>query len=323
MMNRERYFAYRAKLNFDFQYRWFLSHCAQDALLWGLVYFLMQQELTFAWLSAFPIAALLFRNFSFMHEAVHNTAHSNAKVNYALGLFSGAVCFLPYQLWKTIHVEHHNWAGNYQQDSALELVKRYPSHSPLTKSIFELMWKTRFPWMALFQYVVFWAHSTLRLFKASRDLKFWASYLAPCLFWGGVIWLLNPTQLIALAGGIFVYSMLFDYVNLAHHAGVNIKESYDRKPTWDQLDIARTGRYSRQLERLILNFNFHSEHHMFPDLPCSELLKAHELLKEGGDTRYYEIVGPGWLRSQRKKTFASFIRPDLYGQQSEKIDSAA
>ncbi|MEZ0393353.1 MAG: fatty acid desaturase [Pseudobdellovibrionaceae bacterium] len=313
-MTRDLYKKYREQLKFNYQPQVFWLHMTKDLALWSSVVFLMQQSWPWAWLAVFPIAALLFRNLVFMHEAVHGVAHGNKLINEFLGFVSGALCFLPYKLWRSIHIEHHYWAGNFRQDSALELVKRYPSHSALTKSIFEVMWKTRFPWMALFQYVVFWAHSTKRLLKSFEDGDFWLSYFTPLLFWGGVLWALNSQQLLVLGGGILVYSLFFDYINLAHHGGITFEEFYDKKPTWEQLEIARTGRYPKWIEDLVLNFNFHAEHHMFPDLPWNELPKAHNLLMNDGHNKHYAIVGPGWLRQQRKKSFAEFIRPDLYGE---------
>src|SRR5690606_2055308 len=133
-----------------------------------------------SWLGAIPFALLMFRNFTFMHEAAHGLAHSNKKLNYLFGMVAGTICFLPYQPWKAIHLDHHVWTGNFEKDPVLEVVKKYPASSRIMKGVFTAMWRTRFPLMAFFQYIVLWGHSAARLLKNTKDIHFWLSFLMPC-----------------------------------------------------------------------------------------------------------------------------------------------
>lgn len=317
-MNREVYKSLRSKLNFDYQWSKLALYAAEDAVLWSCFFYFLYQPLTLAWIAALPFAVLMFRNFALMHEASHGIAGPTYKLNYVLGLISGAVCFLPFNLWRAIHVEHHFWTGNFHQDPALEVVKRYPDSSKFMKNVFTVMWITRFPLMAFFQYIVFWYHSALKLAKKPRDLNLWISLVSPLALWGTMIYAFSFSQIAVVGLGIFLYSLLFDHINLPHHVGVYSYDPKERKGVWDQHSVARCCRYPWIIEHMVLNFNFHAEHHMMPDLPWHELPKAHAKLIEEKPEGEFHFIRAGWLAEQRRKTFAEFLRPDLY---TEKIET--
>lgn len=319
-MNKQSYKNLRSQMHFNHKWPQFFLYVFEDVILWsGVVYFL-NQPLTLSWIAALPFAVLMFRNFAFMHEAVHGVAAPHHKVNYALGLFAGAVCFLPFSLWKAIHIEHHYWTGNFDKDPALAVVKKYPGSSRFMKGVFTVMWRTRFPLMAFFQYIVFWAHSVIKLSNDRRDLVLWVSLVSPLLLWGSMVYALTLPQLAVVGLGIFLYSLLFDFINLPHHVGVYSYDSEERKGIWDQHSVVRSCRYPSLVEHLVLNFNFHTEHHMMPDLPWHELPKAHEVLKaEKSSQDEFHFIKAGWLAQQRPKTFAEFLRPDLYGDDEKPV----
>ncbi|AZZ36770.1 hypothetical protein CIK05_08185 [Bdellovibrio sp. qaytius] len=317
-MNRELYKKIRSQLHFKHQWSKFSLYVFEDIILWTSVFYFLNQSLSLSWIASLPFALLMFRNFAFMHEAVHGLAAPHHKLNYGFGLFAGAICFLPFSLWKSIHIEHHYWTGNFDKDPALEVVKRYPNSSPLMKTVFTVMWRTRFPLMAFFQYIVFWAHSVARLSKNRRDLDLWVSLVCPLVLWGGLAYALSFSQLAVVGLGIFLYSLLFDFINLPHHVGVYSYDPNDRKGIWDQHSVVRSCRYPDLIEHLVLNFNFHTEHHMMPDLPWHELPGAHEAIKSlKPHNDEFHFIKAGWLAQQRHKTFAQFLRPDLHSDNEE------
>lgn len=320
-LNRDLYKAVRKDLNFNPRWAYLALYTLEDVVLWCGFFFLLQQSLAVSFLASVPFALLMFRNQVFMHEAVHGIAAPNNKLNYVLGLISGAVCFLPFSLWKAIHMEHHYWTGNFDKDPALEVVKRYPKSSPFMKGVFTVMWRTRFPVMAFFQYIVFWGHSVAKLIKNRRDIHLWLSLVCPLVLWGSMIVFATLPQIAVVAAGIFLYSLLFDFINLPHHVGVYSYDPDQRNHIWEQHSVSRSCRYPKFLEHLVLNFNFHAEHHMMPDLPWHELPQAHEKIKgaaQPSDTFYF--IRAGWLARQRAKSFAEFLRPDLYTQSEDKKD---
>jgi acyl-lipid omega-6 desaturase (Delta-12 desaturase) len=322
-MNRDLYKGLRNKLTFRHQWPQFALYAVEDGLLWGGFFYFLTEPLALSWLASIPFAILMFRNFAFMHEAVHGVAAPFHKLNYVFGLFAGSVCFLPFTLWRAIHIEHHYWTGNFDKDPVLEVVKRYPHSSNLMKAVFTVMWRTRFPLMAFFQYIVFWYHSLLKLAQGYRDPNLWLSLFCPLLLWGGLIYALSIPQLAVIGLGVFLYSLLFDFINLPHHVGVYSYDPEEKKKIWDQHPVVRSCRYPWIVEHLVLNFNFHTEHHMMPDLPWHELPMAHGLIKDlkprDGE---FHFIQAGWLAKQRSKTFAEFLRPDLAAQKTEKKQAA-
>lgn len=320
-MNRDLYKTIRNSL--DFNHRWdkFAIYALEDAVLWTSFFYFLNQSLSMSFLAAIPFALLMFRNFAFMHEAVHGVAIPYGKLNYALGLFAGSVCFLPFSLWKAIHIEHHYWTGNFEKDPVLEVVKRYPNSSRFMKGVFTAMWRTRFPLMAFFQYIVFWGHSVAKLIKNRSDIHLWLSLVCPLVLWGSMIALLSLSQIAVITVGIFLYSLLFDFINLPHHVGVYSYGPDERKHIWDQHPVVRSCRYPKLVEHLVLNFNFHTEHHMMPDLPWHELHLAHKKMQAVVPPKdEFHFIKAGWLARQRKKSFAEFLRPDIYSQQHAERD---
>lgn len=319
-MNRQNYKNIRSQLNFKHQWSQFFLYWFEDIVLWSCSLYLLSQPSALIWLAALPFAFLMFRNFALMHEAVHGVAAPLHKMNYVIGLLAGAVCFLPFSLWKAIHIEHHYWTGNFEKDPALAVVKKYPQSSNFMKMIFTVMWRTRFPLMAFFQYIVFWAHSVVKLSNDRRDLVLWISLASPLVLWGCLLYVLNLPQIAVVGLGIFLYSLLFDFINLPHHVGVYSYDPLERKGIWDQHSVVRSCRYPSLVEHLVLNFNFHTEHHMMPDLPWHELPKAHRVVKAlKSDHDEFHFIRAGWLAKQRHKTFAQFLRPDLYKSDEEAI----
>lgn len=335
-MKKELYQSLRSKLDFGFKPWHLLSQLCIDAVLIGVIIALFQSEGFLAYAAALPIAALMIRNVSLMHEAVHGLAHPNSKINYLLGLISGSLCLLPFHLWKKIHLEHHFWAGNFNRDPALEIMKRYPHISALQKAVLSFSWKTRLPLTAFFQYVVFWGHSAVGLMKNSKDGLLWLNMIFPVGIWAVLMTLMQVHQLAVLAAGTAVYLMLFEYINLPHHVGLYLEDSQSaRVPVWQQYEVTRSERYFGALEKLlVLNFNYHAEHHVFPDLPWHELPKAHLLIQSSEAAAQTTVVRGDWLRQKRKEPFIAFLRPDVHAQQaglprvkpaaaSDKIDKKA
>lgn len=318
-MDRSSYQIINKKLNFDFQLRQFALLVLESSILVGVFLWLLNLQNNLVWLASIPLAILMFRSFAVMHEAVHGAIHpKNKKLNNLVGIVASAINFLPYDLWKTIHIDHHFWSGNFYKDPALEVVKQYPGSSKFMKFVFKAMWNSRFPLMTFFQYIVFWGHSIHRLKKKPRNLRFWLSSFLPILLWGGFLLSLNIKQITVVSIGLFLYGLFYDFINLPHHVGVYTYDEKTRTQIWDQHEVSRTCRYPSVIEHLVLNFNFHAEHHMYPTLPWHELTKAHDLLSEYRDDKNFHVINTGWLARQRSKDFSEFLRPDLYSDNNSK-----
>lgn len=273
----------------------------------------------FAFAASIPIAVVMIRNVSFMHEAVHGLAHPNSTINYLFGLLAGSLCLLPFHLWKKIHLEHHFWAGNFNKDPSLEIMKRYPQISSAQKSLLNFSWKTRMPLTAFFQYIVFWAHSAVGLMKNHREGLLWMNMISPLTIWVLILWNLHGQQFAIIGAGFFLYLMLFEAINFPHHVGLYLEDSQTaRLQVWEQYAVTRTSRYPRLIEKvLVLNFNYHAEHHVFPNLPWHQLPMAHAIIQKSQVQSETTVIRWGWLGQRRKSPFMAFLRPDVYEIEKE------
>lgn len=318
-MNKDLYQTLRSQLDFSFCRLALLKHLLTEvAILFCAIYlFNLSGPLAFA--AAIPIAVLMLRNVSFMHEAVHGLAHPHPSVNYFIGVVAGSFCLLPFHLWKKIHLEHHFWAGNFNKDPSLEIMKRYPQIPPVQKFLFNFSWKTRIPLTAFFQYVVFWAHSAVGLTKNYREGLLWLNMITPLVIWTTVLWTLQGQQFAIFAAGIFLYLILFEVINFPHHVGLYLEDSHTaRLPVWEQYAVTRTSRYLPLIEKiLVLNFNYHAEHHVFPNLPWHQLPQAHHLIQKSPIQAATTVVHGNWLAQKRKSPFVAFLRPDVYAPKKE------
>lgn len=312
-MNKDLYLKIRSDLDFSHARGGLITHYFIDGLLALSIYGIFQFDSWTVLLAAIPFAILMTRNISFMHEAVHGTAHPNSTLNYVAGLFAGSVCFLPFFLWKQIHLEHHFWAGNFNKDPALEIVKRYPSFSKAQKAFLNFAWKFHIPVTAFGQYVVFWYHSLKKLGKYAKDPLALLNLAMPLAFWGFVLSQMSWLQIGAFSLGVVAHLVAFEILNLPHHVGLYLEDSPTVKlPVWQQYLVTRTSRYQGFLEKfLVLNFNYHAEHHLFPDLPWQQLPQAHALIQASTAEPATTVVDGEWLKEKRQVTYQAFLRPDL------------
>lgn len=312
-MDKRLYHSLRMQLDFRFKGSFLLQTLALDFFLCATIFALFQLPQYLSLLAAPFLSVLMIRNVSLMHEAVHGTAHPRSSLNDLLGIWAGTLCLLPFYNWKMIHMEHHFWTGNFHRDPSMDLIRRYPSLPKAQRKLFEFLWKTRIPLMACFQYAVFWIRSARDLLKNYRQRRLWLNMIFPVLLWSAIILSLNSYQLLSLALAAFLYLGLFEVINFPHHVGSYLEDSPTAKlPVWQQHEITRSTRYPTLIEKyLVLNFNYHGEHHVFPDLPWHQLPQAHQLIQESAAGHQTIVVSGSWLPKQRRLTFAAFVRPDL------------
>jgi omega-6 fatty acid desaturase (delta-12 desaturase) len=92
---------------------------------------------------------------------------------------------------------------------------------------------------------------------------------------------------------LVLFLAMEELVNLPHHVGM--PSFAERLPPWEQHRATRSCHYPPGLSELVvLNFNFHVEHHLFPGLPWFRLRKARALLQETLNGQYEECAGASW-----------------------------
>jgi fatty acid desaturase len=105
---------------------------------------------------------------------------------------------------------------------------------------------------------------------------------------------------------LLLFFVMEELVNLPHHVAMPTVQA--KLPAWEQFRATRSCYYPPLVsELLVLNFNFHIEHHLFPSLPWYRLRRARSLVRAALDERYQEAVGIGWNIEYRKRDLQAIV----------------
>lgn len=319
-MDKAQYSAWRGQLSFSRNIWMTIAVIIFDALiaaaaLWMI--FGLQGRWQY-WAGQALLAIFFFHNFAIVHEAGHgNVSHRDA-VNVIVGHYASLFCFLPFYPWRYIHQEHHTWTGNLEKDPTMKHVRRMKTRRRIPFTV-KFTWRSWIPFAALIQHFVYWSYPISAWLEGTRkrsqfrdmlfsDLFLAAAYIclariAPDWFHVARLW---PSFVIYLLGD--------ELVNLPHHLDMptlDPESSKKRLYVWEQEATTRSCRYPGFLsELLVLNFNLHTEHHLFPNLPWYRLKKARELIKPALRTDYNEVHGVGWNYDMRTGDLNHIVEPN-------------
>ena len=239
-------------------------------------------------------------------------------MNSVFGHYASLFCFLPYYPWKYIHTEHHSWAGIVDRDPTLKLVRDYKSSQRLRNFGVRLAWKTFLPFLAFAQHCVFWTYPVVLFREGRLKKKRLPLSILSILLLGGVYSCLfffhgKLFNLVNFGPAFVIYLVLTELVNFPHHLGTQlyqVSENSRKLPLWEQWKVTRSCYYPKGVaEFLLLNFNFHTEHHFFPDLPWHELRKVRPAIRAVLGSNYQESVGISWnLENRRKNPEEVFLK---------------
>mgnify|MGYP003471684012 CR=1 FL=1 len=226
-----------------------------------------------------------------MHDAAHALLHENRKVNDFVAYW---FCAPELFIYRPYHLQHHRFVQQ-SEDPDLVLSKPFPitRDSLKRKIIRDLTGQTFFKqrsssfvagikrttndehvsmskWQSVLQEL-----RNQRMFYISNGLGLLAFSLAGLWWAWWLMWLLPMMTWLPLVSRLR---------NIAEHALIVENGT-------DPLRHARTT-YANWLERAFVApywVNYHCEHHMFTQIPCWNLPKAHQLLVQKGVTPRMEI----------------------------------
>ena len=226
-----------------------------------------------------------------MHDAAHALLHENRKVNDFVAYW---FCAPELFIYRPYHLQHHRFVQQ-SEDPDLVLSKPFPitRDSLKRKIIRDLTGQTFFKqrsssfvagikrttndeqfsiskWQLVLQEL-----RNQRMFYISNSLGLLAFSLAGLWWAWWLMWLLPMMTWLPLVSRLR---------NIAEHALIV-------ENCTDPLRHARTT-YANWLERAFVApywVNYHCEHHMFTQIPCWNLPKAHQLLVQKGVTPRMEI----------------------------------
>lgn len=323
-ISRERYFEIRDSLDLSRDSLFLLKFAAQSVALIAACGWILAKhgDSTLRFLAIPLISLFMFRSFAFMHEAVHGLLSKNSRTNQALGIVSGTFCLLSFDSWKKAHIEHHRWSGNIDKDPVAAMIKIFPAFPKPLRQVLTLGWKCWIPTLSFLQHTVFWAITFRHAIKNKQSLGQYLSAIVPALFWIGVI-LLTPLTLTlsVIAPSIVLYLIGTEIINAPHHLGLTYFRGETKIPLWEQFKTARSCVYPKWLARfIVLNFNYHSEHHMYPYVPWYHLDKLYQVVQPEIGKAYNLDPSFSWVLSNRSKDLAEVFGS---GQVTDTQDSKA
>jgi fatty acid desaturase len=213
---------------------------------------------------------------------------------------------LPYFPWKFIHHEHHTWTGNLDRDPTLYQVRKMKREGHVPWPV-RFAWRSWIPFAGLLQHTVFWLYP----FRSWRDGRFNASQQRKSLF--SVLFLASAYILLGLFGpswltlarlwpSLIIYLVAVELVNFPHHIDMPVVASPDTKlAPWEQHVTTRSCDYGHYSGMLVLNFNLHTEHHLYPTLPWYRLKTVRGRVKQALAADYNQVTGIGWNIDNRTR----------------------
>lgn len=263
---------------------WLVAHC------WGVIALAMVMGVQ--WPSTIPLAVLIIGNrqlglFILMHDAAHGLLHPNRRVNDWVCQW---LCSASLGEYRPYHLQHHRFVQQ-AEDPDLLLSAPFPiTRASMRRKVWrDLSGQTFFkqriaPLFAEFKQPSPLARSSQELVRGRRFLL--GNALGFAVFAvAGLWWVWLAMWLLPMATWLPLITRIR---NIAEHALIG-----ENQP--DPLRQARTTQ-ANILERALLApywVNYHAEHHLFTQLPCWQLPKAHALLRQKGTTADMEIQ-PGY-----------------------------
>jgi acyl-lipid omega-6 desaturase (Delta-12 desaturase) len=212
--------------------------------------------------------------FVVLHECGHDTLFRSKRANAVVGTIAGAFAAIPFASWRRVHRRHHRWTGWQDLDPTTEtLVPR--ERRRFERRIVNVCWKCSIPLFAvIYRLENYWHLPRLfTLFRASRDRRrLVRDAAALALVYVAMVAIFGPRALIVTAGPAVLLSLVVeDVLLLSQHTHIPQHVSRGERvrpfPAIEQEAFTRSLRLPSWLSTLLLHFDAHELHHMYPFVP--------------------------------------------------------
>jgi acyl-lipid omega-6 desaturase (Delta-12 desaturase) len=228
-----------------------------------------------AWLAGQAVLAAAFVQwFVILHECGHETLFRGRRMNAAVGTLAGLMSLIPFRTWRRVHGRHHKWTGWQDLDPTTEsLAPRVRGRAERT--LVNVCWRL---WIPIFSIAYraqnFWNLRRLRsMFPRAQDsIEIRRDSLALLAVYGAIVVVLGPFATLRLFGLALILSLIAqDLLLLSQHTHmpqhVSRGAAVRPYPAIEQAPFTRSLRIPRVAAALILNFDAHELHHMYPFVP--------------------------------------------------------
>lgn len=312
-MTKEQYFQLRRKISTQLHF----SDLASDYSITLIIvvaaispWLTPQIPMALKILSPFLLAIAMYRSFALFHEGTHRQLHKTPWLNDALGIAISPLCLIPFEPWKLSHLQHHTWSGNVDKDPVMGFIKIYPKLNPKLQATLDAAWKNWIPVLALAQHLVFWSLSIANYKKSTKNMKMTFSLFFPPIVWAAVLYFSSIQFILATlipAGALYMIGT--EVINLPHHLQLETEGGEKKYPLWEQHQTARSCEYHPFISRwIVLNFNYHIEHHLYPDAPWRKLKEIQMETKNILNNKYKSDPQFSWIINARKISLAEILK---------------
>lgn len=209
-----------------------------------------------------------------VHEAGHRTLFPGRPINDLVGTVAGFLALVPYASWRPIHARHHRYTGWQDLDATTEsLVPR--QFSGWERFVIDLAWRS---WLPLFSIIYriqnYWRIGRIcpYLARTVRPVRLrWAAH-AQLLAYALLVAWFGVAESLFMVGPALLLSLAFqDIILLSQHTHMPTHLSHGRNvrpfPPLRQGPYTRSLRLPAWLSWLILHFDAHELHHLYPAVP--------------------------------------------------------
>lgn len=267
------------------------------------------------WTAQVLLGFSLFRFFVLTHECGHSTLFVTRWMNTLVGTLTGCVSLMPFLVWRDLHHLHHRWVGVVDKDPTMASVLELNEKTELQRRILTIFWYLHLPLASGHVFVhIFWLGPFKRNFFCGSSWRHRFSVALTLLPISAAMYLIGFYNVLYLyAPALCVYLWWFETLNLAHHTGL-CKHTSDSHPNpfplREQEKFTRTTLLPGFLNCILAyNFSYHTEHHLFPQVPWYDLPRIRALCSRKV-THYQQVALLGITRELRSNDpFAEFVDP--------------
>jgi fatty acid desaturase len=189
-----------------------------------------------------------------------------------------------------VHLLHHRWVGIIDKDPTQKDLLKLHHSSNVQNMLFRIVWRLWIPIpFAQFLYKVFWGYAFVALKnKEYKNFRLGLFSNLICLIAHGLIigFLSLSTWATYFLPMLVVFYFMIENMNLPQHSELFPYLSDTRAepiPFAQQDEITRSTHLPDLLGCILaLNFNRHTEHHLFPATPWYNLNKMRKMLIDSG-----------------------------------------
>jgi acyl-lipid omega-6 desaturase (Delta-12 desaturase) len=236
---------------------------------------LAMQPHVLSWIAGQLILGLaLVQWFVVLHECGHDTLFASKRINVAIGRVAGGFAAIPFASWRRVHGRHHRWTGWQDLDPTTETL--VPRERPrYERAIVNVCWKCSIPLFAVVYRIDNYWHLP-RLFglfhAASERTRLVRDAAALVIAYAALLIFVGPRVLIVTVGPAVLLSLIAeDVLLLSQHTHIPQNVSHGERvrpfPAIEQEAFTRSLRLPAWLSALLLHFDAHELHHMYPFVP--------------------------------------------------------